>query len=512
MKLFEPLEHGALRLPNRIAVTAMVTRLSGSDGYVNDAIVERYQRFAEGGSGLIVVEASSVHGGKSGPLLKASSDDFVPGLRRLTDAVHAAGDSKVFLQIIHFMKVARSGWRQRLSDLDAAQIQELPELFAAAACRARDAGFDGVELHMAHAYTMSSFLSRKNPLRYPYGGSLENRMRMPSLVVQAVREAVGEDWPVGIRFDAEECIKDGYSLPDAAAFAVRFAELGVAYVSLSAGGKFEDAIHRPGYPLYPYTGYSGDRCMPGAQYPDAFNMYLARGVRAALRDAGHATPVIGAGKIGSPELAESVLQEEQCDVIGMARALLADPWWPAKLRAGKSDEIVRCIYCNVCKNLDENFKTVRCYLWPVGAQHGPRPGEFERAELRFGEGQCVDARAEKGRVVLRWPEPEYAGSRDRGATPGPGATHESGDAYAPAVSGYDIYRSHDGCDFELLVSSGRRSRRDDEVLGGRHYAYYVVPYDAAGRRGLASPIAEVDVPAFGADESRGQEGEQRATT
>lgn len=153
--VFTPLAVGSVTIPNRIAVPAMVTRLSGDDGLVNDAIVARYERFAAGGAGLIVVEASSIHGGRSGPLLRVSDDSFVDGLSRITSACHAAGDGKVFLQIIHFLKVARSGWRQKVGDLSVDELEALPDRFAAAALRARAAGFDGVELHMAHAYTLS---------------------------------------------------------------------------------------------------------------------------------------------------------------------------------------------------------------------------------------------------------------------------------------------------------------------------------------------------------------------
>ncbi|MEZ5989337.1 MAG: NADH:flavin oxidoreductase [Planctomycetota bacterium] len=463
--LFTPLAVGPVTLPNRVVVTAMVTRLSGEDGHVNDAVVERYRRFAEGGAGLIVVEASAVHGARSGPLLRASDDGFVPGLARLADAVHAGGPGKVYLQIIHFLKVARSGWRQRIGELPADELEALPDLFAAAALRAAAAGFDGVELHMAHAYTMSSLLSRRNRRGDDYGGSLDNRLRLPSEVVRRVLAAVPAGFGVGVRFDAEECIKSGYSVPDAVAFARRFAELGVHYVSLSAGGKFEDAIHRPGHPLYPYTGYSGDRCMPGAQYPDLFNLYMAEGVRAGLRRHGHATPVVGAGKVPGPELAERILREGRCDLVGCARSLLADPYWPAKALAGRADDIVRCIYCNVCKSLDENFRKVRCYLWPPEAEHGPRPGEVERAAIAWpaAPAQPLTAEPAKGGLRLRWPAAEGE------------------------VLGYDVYRAEEGFEFERLDATQQLHRFDDTLLSGHRYVYYVQPYDAAGRRGPPTP-------------------------
>src|SRR6185436_10076720 len=116
------------------------------------------------------------------------------------------------------------------------------------------------------------------------------------------------------------------------------------WVSLSAGGKFEDAIKKEGEPLYPYTGYSGDRCMPSAAYPDGANLHIPEAVRAALRGAGFETPVVAVGKIGTLALAEDVLAKGQGDLVGMARALLADPDIPEGGSSGREDTVVRCLY------------------------------------------------------------------------------------------------------------------------------------------------------------------------
>ena len=371
MTLFEPLTVGPVTLRNRIVLPAMVTRLSGEDGHVNADIVARYVRFAKGEPALIVVEAMGISQAKSGPLLRIGDDEFLPGLRRLAAAVHQTAPVLVVPQIIHFLKIARSGWRQTIADLTIAQIHDLVSQFAAAAIRARHAGFDGVELHMAHAYTLASFLSRRNRRRDEYGGSLANRLRAPTQALQAVRRAVGGDFLVGVRFDGEECITDGYSLRDAQQIAVQLGRSGADYVSISAGGKFEDAVPRPGEPLYPYTGYSGDRCMPGKAYPDGLNLYLPTGIRQALHAHGLAhVRVIGSGKLSDPDHAEQLVRE-QVDLIGMARQLLADPDWPTKVRDDRRDAIVFCEYCNVCKALDENFQRVRCTLWPKDVLHAP---------------------------------------------------------------------------------------------------------------------------------------------
>jgi len=473
VRLLQPFDLGrGVILPNRIVVPAMVTRLSGEDGHVNRDILDRYVRFAQGGAGLIVVEAMSVHGGRSGPLLRLSGDEFLPGQRSLTRAVHEAGPSRVAAQIIHFLKVARSGWRQTIDSLAAADIALIVRQYGEAGERARAAGYDAVELHMAHAYTLSSLLSARNRRPDLYGRSLENRMRAMTEVIGAVRARVGDDYPIGVRFDGEECIKDGYTLSDARRMAARMASLGADWISISAGGKFEDAVHKPGEPLYPYTGYSGDRCMPPHGYPDGANLYLSEGIRAHLRAQGLTAPVVATGKIRTPEMAERLLAEEKADLIGMARALLADPDWPNKVAAGRADTIVRCIYGNVCKALDENFRKVRCVLWPKGALQAPRVEAG--APPRWGAGgaglRAVEA---VGRVHLRW----NAAEDDL------------------AVYGYEIHRADGDGAYDHLTTVKGLSFVDDDVEGGVPYRYCVRAYNPAGLRTPDSNIAAVTLPA-----------------
>ena len=385
-KLLSPFQIKGLTLPNRLVVPAMVTRLSGEDGLVNKEITDRYVRFAKGQVGLIVVEAMAVHGAKSGPLLRISDDTFKPGLTDLAKRVHDTSDSKVMPQIIHFLKIARSGWRQKIEDLSKEDIKLIIEQYGQAALRARECGYDGIEMHMAHAYTMSSFLSKKNKRPDEFGGkSLENRLRAPLAVVKEVRRMVGDDFPIGVRFLGEECIKGGYTTLESAQIAVRMAEAGVDYISLSAGGKFEDAVHKDGEVLYPYTGYSGDRCMPPAEYPDGYNLHMPEAARKALRNAGLDTPVIATGKISTPEQAEETLQQGKGDLIGMARGLLADPDIIKKIKEGKRNTIVTCIYWNVCKALDETFHKVVCGLWPKEFEHAPYSEDTEAPKWQSSE-------------------------------------------------------------------------------------------------------------------------------
>jgi 2,4-dienoyl-CoA reductase-like NADH-dependent reductase (Old Yellow Enzyme family) len=472
VKLFEPVHIGTMRLDNRVVLPAMVTRLSGEDGFVNDAVRDRYLRFARGEPGLIVIEAMAVHDARSGPLLRLSDDEFLAGHHDLAARLHDAGPARVVPQIIHFLKVARSGWRQKVEDLPRAEIGGIVEAYGRAAERARRAGYDGVELHMAHAYTLSSFLSRRNARRDEYGGSLDNRMRLPSEVIERVRAAVGADFPIGVRFDGEECIKDGYGLLDAREFALRMARLSVDYVSISAGGKFEDAIHKPGQPLYPYTGYSGDRCMPPASYQDGYNSYLSAGIRAHLRAHGFSTPVCATGKIGTSALAQRVLDDGTADLVGMARAMLCDPDLPKKWREGREHMVIRCTYGNVCKALDENFRTVRCVYYPRGALHAPVSDDTTPPV--WTSPRRLFAAFAFGRVELSWPA----------------ATDNEG------VYGYEIFRAEGDAALSHLTSvhGHKHEWSDPTVAGGTRYRYAVRAYDYAGNRSPPTDEAVVEVP------------------
>jgi dimethylglycine catabolism A len=244
----------------------------------------------------------------------------------------------------------------------------LPGLFADAAARAREAGFDGVELHYAHAYTMASFLSALNTRDDGYGGARENRVRLPLEVFEAVRARVGADYVVGCRYLAEECIAGGSSLADAVAFGVDFARAGMDFISTSRGGKFDDAKQPgPGEAAYPYTGPSGYECMPqhisDAQGPFGRNVAPTAAIRTAIHAAGFVTPVVCTGGVHNFEMAERMLADGTCDIVGAARQSLADPDWYRKLSLGRGDKVRLCEYTNYCEGLDQKHKIVTCKLW-----------------------------------------------------------------------------------------------------------------------------------------------------
>jgi len=429
--LFQGLDLGPVRIEQRTWVPAMVPWRATDAGFASDDVVDWYRRFAEGRPGAIVVEATGIRDIPSGPLLRIGDDRYLDGLSRIVDAVRDASDghTRVFIQLIDFLSIRRRperekycqrflrisdthrerldmggadeqavrerlislsddeirdvleprefdeltrGARERVTDLHNPAIrdlpQQLPDLFAAAAMRAEQAGFDGVELHYAHAYTMASFLSALNTREDGYGGAREQRVQLPLEVYARVRDAVGANIAVGCRFLSEDCIEGGSSIADAAYFGTKFAAAGMDFLSLSRGGKFEDAKQpRVGEAAYPYTGPSGYECMPqylsDARGPFGRNVEPVAEIRAAVRAAGFATPIVVAGGIHGFQQAEAILENGQADIIGFARQALADPDWFAKVRSGRGSEVRLCEYTNYCEGLDQKHKQVTCQLW-----------------------------------------------------------------------------------------------------------------------------------------------------
>ncbi|HEX8183361.1 MAG TPA: NADH:flavin oxidoreductase [Blastocatellia bacterium] len=266
----------------------------------------------------------------------------------------------------------RYGYRERVTDMDLPHIKSLPQvlpgIFAAAASRAKAAGFDGVELHYAHAYTMASFLSAKNDRPDGYGGARQDRARLPLEVYEAVRERVGYDYTVGARFLGDEVIEGGSRLEDAVYFGIEFARAGFDYLSVSKGGKFDDAKQpKVGHAVYPYTGPSGHECMPTVlsdeRGPFGRNVPLAAAIKRAVNEAGFQTPVVTSGGIATFEQAEEILRKGEADIIAAARQSLADPDWFLKTRLGRGNEVRRCVFTNYCEGLDQMHKQVTCKLW-----------------------------------------------------------------------------------------------------------------------------------------------------
>ncbi|HEX9670921.1 MAG TPA: NADH:flavin oxidoreductase [Thermoanaerobaculia bacterium] len=428
---FSPIQVGAVRLEERTWVPAMVPWRATEEGFVTDEVLAWYERFAAGQPGALVVEATGIRDIPSGPLLRIGHDRFLPGLAELVATVRRAsrGRSRLFIQVIDFLAIKRRpepetffrrylqvtdrhraflgaddlpedevrerllalppeeleralgpreledlryGFRERVTDLDRPHVRDLPQvlpdLFADAAGRAREVGFDGVELHYAHAYTMASFLSALNDRPDGYGGPREHRVRLPLEVYRRVRERVGEGYTVGCRYLSDDCLDGGNTVDDAVWFGVELARAGMDFLSLSRGGKFEDAKQpKVGWAAYPYTGPSGYECMPtaisDARGPFGRGIPAAARIRAAVRAAGCTTPVVVAGGICGFAQAEEILRRGEADIVAAARQSLADPDWYRKVRLGHGEEVRRCVYSNYCEGLDQKHKQVTCQLW-----------------------------------------------------------------------------------------------------------------------------------------------------
>ena len=415
-RLFAP---GPLGTESRTWIPAMVPWRASESGEVTPAVLDWYRALSRGRPGVLVVEATGIRDVPSGPLLRIGDDRYLDGLRALVAAVRdsSGGRTRLFVQLIDFLQMRRRpvrevffarhlvlrdahrvavgggdddevrrklalddrsldarerealehGFRERVTDASARELpRELPRLFADAAARAEQAGFDGVELHYAHAYTMASFLSARNTRDDGYGGALEDRLRLPREVLAAVKARVR--CTVGLRYLTDEIIEGGNTIDDAISIGLVLARDGADFLSLSRGGKFEDAAQpRVGEAAYPYTGRSGYECMPtyvsDTRGPFGRNLGATARIKHALVAAGLDTPVVAAGGLSTFELCEAVLARGDADFVASARQSLADPDWLEKLRLGRGDDIRRCNYTNYCEALDQRHKAVTCKLW-----------------------------------------------------------------------------------------------------------------------------------------------------
>lgn len=317
--LFDPIEIGTLRLKNRIVMPPMATGLAIIRGEVTEALIRHYTRRARG-PGLIVVEHSYVtRGGRlQERQLGIYDDELMPGLTRLTEAVHGHG-TPIAIQLNHAggrttsevcgvqpvapSPVTLSTERSRELTLD--EIDGLVEAFGQGARRAVGAGFDVVEVHGAHGFLLNQFLSPlANQRDDPYGGVLENRARLPIRVVKRVREVEGEGFPLFYRLGADDMTPGGLTLEDGKAAAVMLVEAGVDVVDVS-------------------SGFVGSR--PAGFEGQGYLIPLAEGIKGVVD-----VPVIGVGGITRAEYADMIVREGRVDLVAVGRALLADPEWAIK--------------------------------------------------------------------------------------------------------------------------------------------------------------------------------------
>ncbi|MBW2107656.1 MAG: universal stress protein [Deltaproteobacteria bacterium] len=384
--LSSPLQVAGITLKNRMTMAPMFWGYADEDGSVSKTLIETYGEIARGGAAMIVVANAVIHeSGVMAPrVLKVYDDRFIAGLAQLAETIHTGG-AAACLQINHAGRWATverplapspasvglsgelgaiGGIRKEFSKrhqmrlankfltammkcrdpMTLKDIATVKEAYGQAALRAKKAGFDMVELHGATSYLLVQFLSpRSNKRTDAYGGPLENRMRFALEVVEAVREAVGPDFPVGYRFLATEWLSDGLQLEETKVFASRLAGRDIAYLSVTAGT----------YESF-FLPEIMNRCRK-----EGYAVPLAKEIKQSVPD----TPIIVAGRITGPYLAEEILGNHDSDLIGCARAFFADPRWPQKVLDGKEDEIDTCKGCNTCLMRIMSGEPAVCARW-----------------------------------------------------------------------------------------------------------------------------------------------------
>ncbi len=355
--MFEPIRIGSMLVPNRIVMVPTDISSANADGSVNQRVITYHEEIAKGGTGFIIVGATTPDKATGRPTvtcLAADEDPLIPGLASLAEAMHRHG-AKCAVQIQHPGRQAAWPRKNLMSASDHVldvpgsagyeviyaesiaqgksvramtieEIYDLIEKFGDAAWRVQQAGFDSVELHAAHGYLIAQFMSPfVNKRNDRFGGSFINRMRFTLEIIDRIKGKCGRDFPIGIRYCGDEWVPGGRNLEESIRVAKLMEENGVAYVDISAGiFEVPAAVMDPMY------------------YPEGWNTYTAEEIKKQVN-----IPVITSHSLRNPDYCEKILAEGKTDMVGMCRQLIADPYWANKAAAGKKDEIRRCISCLV---------------------------------------------------------------------------------------------------------------------------------------------------------------------
>ena len=384
-RLFSPLTLGPLRAANRIVAAPHSTNMAEANR-VSERQLAYYGEKARGGAGIVTIGGLRIHPTTvGGPLsITAHDEGCRDGLARLAGAVHDGG-ARVVGQLLHMGRQRSGGptdwpmWapsplacpvmRETPHPLTIAEIDELMACYARSTRFAREAGFDGVELHAAHGYLPQQFLSPlANTREDAYGGPLAHRLRF---LLEALAACLGEagGMSVGVRISGDELVPGGLTLADMQRVAPQLVAAGAHYLSVSHST---------------YRGLSYGSMIPELSWPAGSFTHLAAGIRAAI---GATVPVLTVGRILQPEQAEQILASGQADGVVLARALIADPEWPRKAREGRAAEIRPCIGCNQgCAGNIHAGRSLRCLTNPGAGR-----------ELEWG---ALEPAARPGRVVV----------------------------------------------------------------------------------------------------------------
>ena len=365
--LFSPCKIGNVTIKNRICKAPQTTGLSHMDGSVSSRLVRCYEDLARGEVGMIIVEYAFVdckYSKSASNQLGICDDEYIVGLGWLADTIKNLG-SVPCIQIEHCgrqrflgppMKSAspnpwplmyeRYGRAAIPEELTIDEIHQLVEDFGRAALRAKTAGFQVVEIHGAHGYLITNFLSPfTNQRRDWYGGSRENRFRFLEQVFTRCKEYVGEDFPIIVRLSGTDYEPGGMTIDDTIYYAQRLEQLGCAAIDVS-GGDHHQMIHQ-------VTPMQLDR---------GHNVWAAEAIKKVVK-----IPVFATGSITQPDFAEEILASGKADFISMGRPLLADPYWAKKAQEGHPEDISPCIRCNEgCLDRGNHLgKSINCTMNPT---------------------------------------------------------------------------------------------------------------------------------------------------
>ncbi len=370
MKILEPITfaNGRLRSKNRVVMPPMGMGYAHEDGRVSDKVIEYYRARAASGVGMMVVENCIIDPDVLGvgPELQLHSEIHLPGLQKLSGVIKGFG-ALAGLQLNHMgrqttlgkpvapspIPISERGPKPRV--LNTSDIQFVIDEFVKAAAWVKQTGFDFVELHGAHGYLMCEFLSPvSNKRDDEYGGDFDRRLTFPLRIIEGIRQACGEDFPIQFRLSGSEYVPGGLDVDQTSKIAKKLVEAGVCSISVSAGNW--QTLRYIMAPMFMAPGYLAD---------DAARIRKAVDV-----------PVIAVGRIHSVRVAEEVLQQGKADLVAVGRGLIADPDWVRKLEEGKQDDIRPCISCNACVDLVSRAQEARC---TVNAYLGREQDKLEPA-------------------------------------------------------------------------------------------------------------------------------------
>ena len=363
--LFTRIQIGNMEIKNRLVMPAMSINFGvDENGYVTEQLTEYFAARAKGGTGMLMVGGGAIHpNGLELPDLPTLWDDgCIPGLRKMADRIHEY-DAKFGMQIMHGGRQSYDDKRVAPSaipapaivkgtpkELTIAEIHELTDAFGDSARRCKDAGFDFVEIHAAHGYLINQFMSRNSNKRTDeYGGSYENRIRFLLEVFRNIKNKTGNSFPVGIRINGEDYIKDGWKLEDAIKLAPILEKGRADYLHISAGVYGSSELTIP-------SMYAKHGCF----------VHLANAVKKVV-----SIPVVAVGRIKSPEMANQIIKENKADMIAMGRAHIADPDLARKAESGNLSTIRPCLGCCLgCFNSVLDLEPGTCVVNPeVGREY-----------------------------------------------------------------------------------------------------------------------------------------------